>query len=80
MDLINGRMVHACAPNDRNGNPRRLYVGFFENQGIQTTLVWDEGYSGHHAVPERYREAAYHAERVEISPAEYRRALKSYGR
>ena len=79
MDLIDGRMVHACAPNDSNGNPRRLYVGFFENQGIETTLVWDEGYSGHHAVPERYREAAYAAERVEMDADQYRLWLDCWG-
>ena len=79
MDLINARMVHACAPNDYNGNPRRLYMGFFQDGENVKTCAWDEGYSGHHAVPEPYRGAAYEAVRREISASDYRRYLKTYG-
>ena len=79
MELINGRMAHMCAPNDENGNPQRFYVGLFEIKGIQTPRCWDEGYLGHHAVPEEYREAAYAAERTEIDAAAYRFWMKHYG-
>ena len=79
MDLINGRMAHMCAPNDWSGNPQRLYVGLFEIKGIQTPRCWDEGYLGHHAVPEEYREAAYAAERIEMSEDQYHLWLKCWG-
>ena len=79
MELINGRMVHMCAPNDHSGNPQRLYAGLFEIKGIPTLRCWDEGYSGHHAVPEEYREAAYAAERKEFDADDYRLWLKCWG-
>lgn len=35
---------HIKAPNDRNGNPRRCYVGYATDGSI--AIVHDEGYSG----------------------------------
>ena len=79
MELINGVMVHCCAPNDENGNPQRLYVGLFEIKGIPTARCWDEGYLGHHAVPEEYRDAAYAAERYDMDADSYRLWLDCFG-
>ena len=79
MELINGRMAHMCAPNDENGNPQRLYAGCFEIKGIPTIQCWDEGYLGHHAVPEEYREAAYAAERIEMSEDQYHLWMECWG-
>lgn len=68
---------HLCTNNDRNGNPRRLYVLINEGQRV---AVWDEGYSGYQAVPGIWRDAAYDAERVNITTKLYyelRRMLPS---
>ena len=68
---------HLCTHNDRNGNPRRLYVLINDNRRV---AVWDEGYLGHHAVPGIFRDAAYNAERINIKPGLYyelRRELPS---
>jgi hypothetical protein len=68
---------HLCTHNDRNGNPRRLYVLCLDNQRV---AVWDEGYKGSDAVPGPFREAAYQAERIDIRPGLYnelRRELPS---
>lgn len=65
---------HLCAHNDRNGNPRRLYV--LVNDG-QRVAVWDDGYLGHYAVPGIWRDAAYDAERVDITPRLYYELLRT---
>jgi hypothetical protein len=68
---------HLCTHNDRNGNPRRLYVLVSDGKRI---AAWDEGHAGHHAVPGIWRDAAYNAERVDIKPGLYnelRRELPS---
>lgn len=64
---------HLCTHNDRNGNPRRLYVLVSDGQRV---AVWDEGYQGHHAVPGIWRDAAYNAERIDIPPKLYRELLR----
>jgi len=70
-------MLHLCATNDANGNPRRLYARL--DGGGCFIAAWDEGYSGSHAVPEAYRDAANRAPYIEITPREYRRILKEFG-
>ena len=62
-------ILHACAPNDVNGNPQRLYL-LTDEQG-QILASWDEGYHGHHAVPGPWRRDAYEAQRTEISASSY---------
>jgi len=46
------KVVHYRAINDKNGNPRRVYVLW---QNHVPTKAWDEGYKGFHAIPEEYR-------------------------
>ena len=62
------RMVHLCADNDENGNPQRGYMAMVDKgePGRLFMMFWDEGYQGHHCVPEELREAAYQAVRQEI--------------
>jgi len=60
---------HLCTHNDRNGNPRRLYVLVFDGERI---AAWDEGYRGNLAVPGIWREAAYNAEHVDCTVTLYR--------
>lgn len=58
------------APNDRNGNPRRLFVAY--SYSVQPVRVYDEGYTG---VPEDLREVRA-ALTVDVSVTEYRRFLR----
>jgi hypothetical protein len=59
-----------CANNDYYGNPQRLYV--LSNEDGKFVQCWDEGYEGHHAVPEEYRKEAYSAQRFDISETKYK--------
>lgn len=63
-------VIHLCAPNDRNGNPNRAYVGF---EGSALRGFWPEGYSGHHAVPEQLRELASFVPRINVTAKELKR-------
>ena len=49
-------VVYVCAENDNLGNPQRLYYD------VKNHKCYDEGYLGHHAVPEHLRKEAYEAE------------------
>lgn len=66
------RVVHVCAENDINGNPQRLYYDTEKNK------AYDEGYSGHHAVPKHLRDDAASAEfsfRLNVSADTYSEML-----
>ena len=52
-------ITHLRADNDLYGNPQRLYALHI---GDQIIAVWDEGYKGHHAVPDLWRKQAYESE------------------
>ena len=71
--LQNGaEILYLCTENDHFGNPRR---GYFHTK---TETFYDEGYAGHHAVPENLRKAAYFAEfehRIDLSVDEYEATL-----
>jgi len=64
---------HYCATNCVNGNPRRVYVLFFDGEPI---AAWDEGYSGSDAVPGIWRRQAYEAKRINCSARKYKQLLK----
>ena len=64
---------HLCTHNDRNGNPRRLFVLCIDGMWVAS---WDEGYQGHHCVPACLRELAADAERVDIRPSLYNELRK----
>ena len=67
-------LLHLNAGNDRNGNPRRLYV-VMENGRI--VAVFNEGYEGHGAIPAAYKRLYAHVgERIDITPAQYRELKK----
>ena len=66
--------IHVKAENDRNGNPRRLFLVCGEHGPI---VAVDEGYSGEGAI----REAGYFAPVVadiHVKPAEYKLLRKKY--
>lgn len=67
---------HLCTDNDRNGNPRRLYV-LADNETGEPISAWDEGYLGYEAVPGPWRSAAYAADREEISITKYNKLKRS---
>jgi len=73
--IYGARFLHCCAENDRNGNPQRVYV-LTDSESGDYIAAWDEGYSGHHAVPGWWREDAYNAERIKVSVREYKRILR----
>jgi hypothetical protein len=59
-----------CAPNDTNGNPRRVYVahdcgGFFIG-------AWDDAYTGVDCVPADIRANSGYTVYVETTPKEYK--------
>lgn len=63
--------LHLRAPNDQNGNPRRLYVVIADDE---CSWVYDEGYLGVHAVPAEHRERiAGRWTQINITRAEYSR-------
>lgn len=41
-------IVHYRAINDKNGNPRRVYVHWRNHAPVKS---YDEGYNGHNAIP-----------------------------
>jgi hypothetical protein len=70
----NVRIVYICTENDVNGNPRRSYYDLKEG------IFYDEGYMGHHAVPEHLRQDALEAEynyKINLKPRQYKMLIKS---
>jgi hypothetical protein len=68
--------IRLNAGNDRNGNPRRVYVILDQDNGIKA--VYDEGYRGYDAVPDIYRKIAQTAPTFATTPREYREILKQF--
>lgn len=71
-------MQHLSAPQDSNGNPRRLY--YFLNLETKTESVYDEGYEGWQGVPQEMRESFYELYPMKITATEYKRFLKEVGK
>ena len=59
---------HVCTHNDRNGNPRRLYVLCINGRRV---AAWDEGYRGYKCVPVCLQKLAADPERGEVPPSLY---------
>lgn len=70
-------IIRLNAGNDKNGNPRRLYVHLDDSGSI--VKVYDEGYRGWGAVPEELQRAASRATTFMTTPSEYRELKKQYG-
>lgn len=62
--------LHLCAPNDHNGNPRRLYMVLRADGTIVACI--DEGYRGISALRIPYGSIPGGLV-INIAPAEYRR-------
>jgi hypothetical protein len=68
-------VLHKCATNDVNGNPRRVWVGV--NQFGHILRVEDEGYAGR---PDWVREASDRGVwdvHIEVTVKDYRETLKA---
>lgn len=68
-------MIYLAAPNDANGNPRRAW--FLLNDFGRATEVFEEGYSGSNAVPDKFTNARLAAPRINVSVKEYKSWIKS---
>ena len=68
-------ILHLCAKNDLNGNPRRLYV--MSNEEGKYIAAWDEGYKGSDAVPGEFRKDAYLSQRFDVTVTEYNKLLRT---
>jgi len=63
-------MIHLCAPNDANGNPRRAWVTF--NADGMLLAFYEEGYSGVASIPdEEIRGLALIAPRINVTVSEF---------
>ena len=73
-------IIHFCAKNDVNGNPRRVYVLMDDQIGpdgdYRKLAAWDEGYLGYNAVPGDFRAKARAANRVECPVKFYKQVLR----
>lgn len=81
-------VLHLCADNDRNGDPRRCFAVLERATGYHVETI-DEGYEGegalykrypwfHHSVAHRHGLTPAYATRVNTTPAEYRRWLRRF--
>ena len=67
-------MIRLNAGHTTSGNPKRIYVLMNTGGGLEG--AWDEGYSGHNAVPAQYRQLALSARMFETSNREYKEMLR----
>ena len=72
MELLMQRLI---APNDRNGNPRRLFVIYDADYG-EIQAVFDEGYQGLGAVPQDIRSVSVELPSIPVSVSTYREFRK----
>ena len=67
-------VLHFTAPNDRNGNPRRLWAVF--TPAGQLVAAYDEGYEGSHAIPVAIRHKAATCYAVPVAASTYSAILR----
>lgn len=73
--------IHIKADNDRNGNPRRLFLMCSQHGPV---VAVDEGYSGEGAMEQAFADGRTSVGRlpvvadIHVQPAEYKRILKRY--
>lgn len=73
--------IHLNAGNDRNGNPRRLFLLVTVNKGEATVIdAINENYYGESAVSKAGYKNVPIIGRFDTTPSEYRDLLKRYDR
>ena len=65
-------VIRLSAPNDRDGNPRRVYVAMV---GGCFVGAWDEGYDGYRAIPSFLADKAKYCLTFSVTVDEYNRQL-----
>lgn len=69
---------HLCAPNDTNGNPRRVFVVQRLSDGL-IEAAFDEGYSGREAWTKHLDEAEVIVGiRINVTVSEYKWFIREY--
>jgi hypothetical protein len=74
---------HIKAPNDLNGNPRRLFLVVWVYENGNVTMAYDEGYAGRGAIPDKRNTAHASMPDIELppintTPSEYKRLLRQF--
>ena len=67
-------IIFIKSTHDQNGNPRRAWIELNDNGGKKN--VFEEGYMGFNAVPERIREQAKRCLEIRVSIKEYKELVK----
>ena len=74
---MNVQCVYLCAPNDRNGNPRRAWVFTDMSQDMSLGRFREVFFEGYEGAPtfwsDRERESANGAMRINVSVKEWKR-------
>jgi len=60
--------IRLRAKNDASGNPRRIFIALAHGN---PKGVFDEGYSGEHAIPDEAMRRAYIGLTIDVTPSEY---------
>ena len=71
---VEHRFTRFCADNDRNGNPRRIWV--VSSDKGEPLFAWDEGYLGRNCVPGSLRKSFDDSVRVDCNLSTYRMLVK----
>lgn len=71
---VENRFTRFCADNDRNGNPRRIWV--VSNDNGEALFAWDECYYGRNCVPGSLRRSFDDSVRVECNVSTYQMLKK----
>lgn len=66
---VEHRFTRFCCDNDRNGNPRRIWV--VSNDKGEALFAWDEGYHGRNCVPGSLRKSFDDSVRIACNLSTY---------
>ena len=67
-------IVHYCAINDKDGNPRRVYVHWRNHTLVK---AYNEGYNGHNAIPKDLQSLPRYTRQVSVGL--YKDFVRMYG-
>lgn len=68
--------LQLAAPEDTNGNPRRVFVTYTADATQKFVAIYDEGYLGDSAITNPEHRAAFAGIRFNITVKEYKGFLK----
>ena len=73
--MIEYTTIRFNAGNDRNGNPRRVYVTFLSGEIV---AVYDEGYKGEAAITDKRHKNAFRGYTFTCEVGEYDELIERY--